>query len=967
MLGKTQPKLNSTGKSTPTNGKSTPTKPNNQSLNGSLMRIIPDERTLEAEVDVSISIRDIKFGNKAVVDPEVTTIFGGSKLTWRVPFERPLDYTFNKVEEHMVFKFAVTSAGDLLGFIYLEIPQKFKSMKEFKLDDWFPVKRVETDEADMTKIENFVARMVISYKAARKIDLNAAFKGGLPRAERYEAMAATLKQKLARINEAVDAYTDEGFKHLGEFEKRMLQKKANLRADRTPTKREKKQDATVNGQKNAFYAAKSMITRVDAGNEQGVATKDLFSKGERVKVGAGAGGDDYADRLLKELAHTKKELVEAKQQLAQFESGQLSVDNVEYKKRLDALKNDILKEKAEITVQLKEQSTIYEHERAKLRQEFEVERKDLGSANEDIARARAALDKKAQACEDKELEMLRADEALKKRVDELEAKERKFAETQVRFLKEKEDLREAGEELDDIKQRLMLERQRIFSENEKYSYIKGDAEIREAQTKTREERLIDERNAMARDFDKRQAELDKQKEALASHRKLLDLEYKALDDAKRECEARVRELNDEKKNTKIENVRLWREKNALSEEVREFMEWKKVVEAESRAAAEQLDKDYEYIDEQLQLIEANRKEFDALKDNLEHYEKYLEDAQRIQNEQAKRFYLVQKQFFDKLSSSELDLSELRAYAKKFGVDFDELEKASKENAKLQTAIEKQKESFRKHINSMTADNRQSSVKERRDTNAQRKISKNAKQGGAGLAENVQAIENEFKIKQQASDLLETLFYNACLDAVKRNEKSKEEVIVELRLKITQMEDALDKERKEAQKGKLAHYIINKATAGEVDPKASQEAYALQKSNAFSRRSLVSVETLKEPERLQELKQDVLDLCDISIETIREQAVKSQNHNKAIERVKFIEHSKKVLKNIFKVLNTLHNSKRDFDNGILVAMDGENDQFDHETIKAKYDAKVKELVDYIKRIRVNMDFFNANVDNDVLAG
>lgn len=40
----------------------------------------------------------------------------------KVPFEKALDYSFAKVEQDMVFKYAVTSEGDLLGFLYLEIP-----------------------------------------------------------------------------------------------------------------------------------------------------------------------------------------------------------------------------------------------------------------------------------------------------------------------------------------------------------------------------------------------------------------------------------------------------------------------------------------------------------------------------------------------------------------------------------------------------------------------------------------------------------------------------------------------------------------------------------------------------------------------------------------------------------------------------------------------------------------------------
>lgn len=965
MLSKTQDRLKAT------NGIS-PQKPNNQSLNGSLMRILPDERPLDSEVSVGIWLKDIKFGNKAVVDPEVTTIYGGSKLTWKVPFEKPLDYTFNKVEDNMVFKFAVTSAGDLLGFIYLEIPQKFKSMKEFRLDDWFPVKRVETDEMDMTKIENFVARMIITYKGTRKIDLNSVFKGGLPRAERYEKMANTLKEKLQKINAAVDEFGDEGFKHLEEFEKKMLQKKQGIRnGERTPNKKEKKPELAVNAQKNLFYAAKNILAKADSKAEE-VNTKDFFSKpGEKVKVGNN-NSDEYSDKLFKELAHTKRELIEAKQKLQQMEQGSLTVDNIEYKKRLDQMQHELLKEKTAVAVQLKEQSSIYEQERTKIRQEFEKERKQLAEQTEEVTKVRVNLDKKLKEGFDKDSDLQKYKELNKKREEDIEIKERKFAETQMKFLKEKEDFREAQEELEDIKQRLMAERQRIFIENEKFMYIKGDAEIREQQSKNIEERLWDEKSLMNKEFEKKQVELDKQREALNSHKKLLELEYASLEESKKEMEAKMRELNEDKKNIKIDNVRLWRERNALSEEIKEFMEWKKVIEQENTIGMEILDKDYEYIDEQLQLIEINRKEFDQLKENLEHYEKYLEDQQRIQNEQHKRFQIVQKQFFDKLMTSELDITELRTYAKRFGVDFDELEKASKENQKLQQAIDNQKIAFCEKINSISSDVRKQSVKERRATNAQRKVSKAMGKSSNNVNSNIMALENDFKIKQEASDLLETLFMNSCLDAVKRNEKSKEETIIELRLKIEEMENIFEKEKKEAQKGKLAHYIINKTQQGDIDPRAScnkdnldSNSNPKDRNHVVSRRSLISVDTLKEPEKLQELKQDVLDLCDISIDYINEQAAKSGNYNKAIERVKFIERSKKVTKNIFKVLNTLHNSKRDFDNNVLVSMEKESEDFDYELIKSKYDTKVRDLVNYIKKIRENMEFFNHTADVDIL--
>ena len=43
----------------------------------------------------------------------------------------------------------------------------------------------------------------------------------------------------------------------------------------------------------------------------------------------------------------------------------------------------------------------------------------------------------------------------------------------------------------------------------------------------------------------------------------------------------------------------------------------------------------------------------------------------------------------------------------------------------------------------------------------------------------------------------------------------------------------------------------------------------------------------------------------------------------------------------------------------------NEDFDFEEMKTKYEEKVKSLVDYIKEIRENNDFFNFSIDHNIL--
>lgn len=69
----------------------------------------------------------------------------------------------------MVFKFAILGKGDLLGFLYIEIPERYKKIKNFTIDDWFPIKQVETEDSLDVKLENFLARVIIKYRANKKM------------------------------------------------------------------------------------------------------------------------------------------------------------------------------------------------------------------------------------------------------------------------------------------------------------------------------------------------------------------------------------------------------------------------------------------------------------------------------------------------------------------------------------------------------------------------------------------------------------------------------------------------------------------------------------------------------------------------------------------------------------------------------------------------------------------------------
>lgn len=73
-------------------------------------------------MEIKLRVKDIRYGNKAIDNPQITTLYNGRKIQVPIPFSEDLNYTYDKVEDAMVFKYAITSHDDLLGFLYLEIP-----------------------------------------------------------------------------------------------------------------------------------------------------------------------------------------------------------------------------------------------------------------------------------------------------------------------------------------------------------------------------------------------------------------------------------------------------------------------------------------------------------------------------------------------------------------------------------------------------------------------------------------------------------------------------------------------------------------------------------------------------------------------------------------------------------------------------------------------------------------------------
>ena len=91
-------------------------------------------------VTVTIKILDVRIGDKKILKPSSIHQKGSIKVENIIPHQDPIEFRFATIDEEIILKFAILQDQDLMGFIYLEIPQRFKKIKKFIIDDWFPVK-----------------------------------------------------------------------------------------------------------------------------------------------------------------------------------------------------------------------------------------------------------------------------------------------------------------------------------------------------------------------------------------------------------------------------------------------------------------------------------------------------------------------------------------------------------------------------------------------------------------------------------------------------------------------------------------------------------------------------------------------------------------------------------------------------------------------------------------------------------
>lgn len=776
-------------------------------------RVLAGRDWNKGEVSVKVGIKELKFSNRKVSGAEIIAKHRGERVTVAVPFKKQLEFRFARVEDEMVFKFAVTSHGDLLGFIYLEIPQKFRTMKEFRLDDWFPVKQVEVDEEEVIKMQNFVARIIINYKASRKLELQELFTGKIPREKMYKALAKNVRERIGDITRDVEAFEEEGFKYLEDLERKLLEKRAEFNSKKSKLVKKKKarkppkKGEQMATQKEVFYKGSQDPSRGKVSLNVTSKVAEVFHKdsGKDVVV---KGGDleRQAEELLRELTKTKKDLVEKNQRIRGLREGKKKVDNDLLSRTLRRMMDDLARDKKELGIRLKEQTKALDLEREKVEAthendmaqcgEMQNELKDVINEYKEKFRQLEAL---SEGMEETAAKNLENREKLKEREKELE--EEKEAQIQ-----ERKDMDDLEIELDELKERMLVERGKIYKEGQKFSYDQGDISNKDKFLSMQEEKLDHERRELEKERDEVYAKIEERKKELE------ELKAGASDGSgnfkqmKEDYDREIKELMDKAKEVNLEKLRLQREEADLARERKDYERLKNVADTEKEQDQKTLEADYDYIDQQMAEIDNKRKELEDLQHNLEEYEAVIKERENSYKMENARFNKNRELFFDKIEKSEFNPDELKKIAKQQGHDLAVSKKAALLQEKREAELNRKLNKMRATIVKTTKGNNDAKLENKMKSMNQRRSTMVNRLSVTGQNLNALRMEQTFESKQFISKFLDDMFEEAC---AQRNRKAREEKVQKLKemeQKIEELTKTLEETEAKLQQSKLDYFL-----------------------------------------------------------------------------------------------------------------------------------------------------------------
>lgn len=951
------------------------------------------------EVTVSINIKEICYGQRPLPNTEVVSVLNGHKTTYEIPMNLPIEKKFAKIEDEMIFKLAVTSNHDLIGFLYLEIPKKFKTMKRFKLDDWFPIKRLETEHnfKEKDSFQTHQAKIVIDYQANRKMEGIKLLKSNLPKADLYKDLGQNLKDKIDQLNSKIDAFDEEGFKHLDVFQQKLIKNKIKSGSKDKEAKKTVKvnqnQTKLLDAQKDYFYRTHNGTVEDETAKNITNYSTQGSTVNRNVKVGKTNDNIpeecEKCDKLLKELSYSNQELIQTNNKISNLEQSKMTPANKQLKKEIENLQLELTKDRREINIKLKEAQVGLDSQTIKLKANFEKEKEKALNFQQEASHLQQELIERLKAVELKEKMTTKKKDGHSIRENKVDEKQAKITNNIEKILKEKGELESEFKDMDEMKNRMMLERQRVFEETVRLSELKQETLVKSNQMTGLEDFLEEEKETYKKDLEKKGQEIEYMKAELEKRKRLQELEIKTWDENLKDFARKAKEFAENMSKHRIEIARLAREKNNHAAQIEEFLETKKILEAEKEMGDQEITNNYDYIDEQTNNLLLQKKEYNMLLKKLNEFETNINNQGKQLHEQKSRFTTLQKQFFRKLQDQSCDLKELKKFAEEVGVNITFADDKFKNALNLEKDIQKARVSVRLDLENMSDAKSREGVPNDKKSTVEKKFTNKMKDTLSVVAANSTA-DNKMRFVQDASVILDKIFSEASLTVFKSQNVNKQGIIESLREKIEnlqiQIKTLADKNMntkvnflsgfeyleelglKPAELSPKEESVKkDKNESDDDEDEDSDEDEEEEKTQEIVQPVEESFKVLQtEEEKLHELRETVEDLCDATLQQMDQELQLGVQIARSDEKVKFLLSLRRCADEIFKVILEINSASREKEAEFSTHFNFKFDMHDFEKLKFKFEEKLKALIEFIHKIKVNNDFFNPNIDGGIFS-
>lgn len=606
----------------------------------------------------------------------------------QIPMEKPLHYEYDSLTEDFVFKYAILQEDELVGVLYLEIPYRYKCSKRFKIDDWFIVKPYE--KTGISQESTIMARVVLRYNANCKLNQDV-----LKNIDNLELVKHTtpkkeFKSKIREIGKTFYDHEKEGFQHLEEVEKKIRARRMRGLRSRSPIDRtadKENRGGSANILRHSLSRKKGLDLGVSLSGiktqqfniEDRVTPDDLF-RGVSKEKKKDAETDRLIPKMAKEMAGLREELASTRAKLKALEEGQMTVDNLQLSKQLDNELNDLNKERSNLLKSFAAKNDKLEDDKKALLDQVKKRELEADKKKEEYQLERDKLMKDRVALDDAITDNLKRKEELDARNQSLNKKANQLKAEEERLKQERSDLADYAAELDELKDNMLRERDNVIKDKARLTIEKEDLESQikllkkeKGELEKHKEKELKELNRKRHDLDLREERLNKQEEDLPRKRQEIENQRADLDSLKKE-------LNKAKEEAEEHNLALWRDRNKLNKEVKEFIEDKKMMENDIKWQKEEIQNMYKELDEEKEELDKEREQLEDFEQELENMKLDLEarETQVLNDKDA--MLRMKKAFMDKIVESgqyEHMTPEMKKMAKDMGIDIDDMAEEAK--------------------------------------------------------------------------------------------------------------------------------------------------------------------------------------------------------------------------------------------------------------------------------------------------